>query len=227
MNERLREEFNQWVLDGRSGNLEAHHRGFVEDTIPLLDLQPRDRILEIGCGEGWASRMLAPLVPEGVVVAVDIAEEMVRQSRAQSAGYENLLFLWADVEEIPWQENFFTRVLGVETFYYYENPEKVLRELYRVMSPGASVWLLNHLSKENELTLRWVPQWKVPVYMRNAEEYGQLFANCGFEGFSCRMIPDRTPASENPDSALQASPEELRRFRELGALLLSARKPAA
>ena len=56
MNEKLREEFNQWVFDGRSSALESHHRSFVEDTIQRMNLQPRDRILEVGCGEGWASR---------------------------------------------------------------------------------------------------------------------------------------------------------------------------
>ena len=225
MNEKLREEFNQWVLDGRSSALESHHRSFVEDTIQQMKVQRRDRILEIGCGEGWASRWLASLVPEGLVVGLDVSDEMVRKARAASTACDNLLFAWADVEAIPWQEKFFSQALCVETFYYFENPEKALREIFRVLSPGGSVWVLNHLSKENEITLGWLPHLKVPVNLLSAEEYGKLFELCGFQEYSFRMIPDRTPDSDAPYYRLISDPDQLRRIRELGALLMTARRP--
>ena len=226
MSETLREEFNQWARDGRGAALESHHRSFVEQTIPLMEIQSRDRILEVGCGEGWTSRMLASLAPEGVVVGVDVSDEMIRNARAQSRSHENLLLLWAGAEQIPWQENYFTKALCVESFYYFENPERALREVHRVLAPGGSLWIINHLSKENELSLRWLPHLKVPVQLLSAEEYGALFERCGFEGYSHRMLPDRASVASGgngPDSL--TDPEELRRFRELGALLLSASKP--
>ncbi|MBI4463217.1 MAG: methyltransferase domain-containing protein [Acidobacteria bacterium] len=45
-------------------------------------------------------------------------------------------FLCASAEEIPWQENFFSQALAVESLFYFENLEKALREIGRVMSPG-------------------------------------------------------------------------------------------
>lgn len=225
MNEKLREEFNQWVLDGRSSALESHHRGFVEDTIQRMNVQPSDRILEVGCGEGWASRWLASLVPEGLVVGLDVSDEMVRKARAASTACDNLLFAWADVEAIPWQEKFFSHALCVETFYYFENAEKALLEIYRVLSPGGSVWVLNHLSKENEITLAWLPLLKLPVNLRSAEEYGKLFESCGFQEYSSRLIPDRTPESDAPYYRQLTDPDQRRRFREFGALLMTARRP--
>ncbi|MBI1956714.1 MAG: methyltransferase domain-containing protein [Acidobacteria bacterium] len=226
MNEKLRAEFNQWVLDGRSEHLESHHLGFVEDVMQRMNVQPRDRILEVGCGEGWAARLLAPLVPEGLVVGLDVSDAMIRKARAQSAVLENILLLWADAEEIPWQEKFFTKVLCIETFYYLEHPEKALREIYRVLSPGGSVWIVNHLSKENEFTLRWLADLKVPMQLMTAAEYGELFPRCGFEAFAHGMIPDRSPSPERSYGRWFPDPAELCRFQELGALLLTARRPA-
>ena len=225
MNEKLRQEFNQWALDGRSRALEAHHRCFVEDTLQLMNIQPADRILEVGCGEGWASRRLASLVPEGLVVGLDVADEMVSKARPGSAACDNLLFVWADVEAIPWQEKFFSKALCVETFYYLENPENALREIFRVLSPGGSVWIVNHLSKENEITLRWLPHFRVPVNLLSAEDYGKLFESCGFQEYAFHMIPDRTPDSDASYYQHLTDPEERRRFRELGALLMTARRP--
>ena len=225
MSENLRAEFNQWVQDGRSSGLEAHHRSFVEDMVSLMQIGQRDRILEIGCGEGWASRLLSSLVPEGLVVGLDVSDAMIRKARAASAAHENILFVWADAEAIPWQEKFFSRALSVESFYYVERPETALREIFRVLSPGGSVWILNHLSRENEYTLQWLDRLQVPVHLPTAEEYGKLFESCGFEGYSYRMIPDRTPDADASYYSSLADPAERQRFRELGGLLMTARRP--
>src|SRR5687768_7256324 len=116
MSEKLRKEFNAWVQDGRSAGLEAHHRAFVEDMVGMMGIGPRDRVLEIGCGEGWASRLIAPLVPEGLVVGLDVSDEMVGKARSASAEFENVLFVWGDGESIPWQERFFSKAFCVESF---------------------------------------------------------------------------------------------------------------
>ncbi len=225
MSEVLREEFNRWATSGRAASLEAHHRPLVEQILPLMQIQARDRILEIGCGEGWACRLLANIASEGLVVGLDVSDEMIRNARAKSAAQENLLLVWAGAEQIPWQENYFTHILSVESFYYIENPERALQEMYRVLEPGGSVWILNHLAKENELSLRWIPELHIPVQLFSAEEYAELLARCGFQEFAHRMIPDHTPETRTIYSILK-TPDERRRFRELGALLLCARKPA-
>ena len=81
MSEALRQEFNQWVRSGRSAGLESHHRGFLEQTIPLMNIGRRDRILDVGCGEGWATRMLAGLAPEGSAIGLDVSDEMIHRAR--------------------------------------------------------------------------------------------------------------------------------------------------
>jgi len=225
MSETLREEFNQWVRDGRSSGLESHHRSFFEDMLPLMGVGSSDRILEIGCGEGWASRLLSSLVPEGLVVGLDVSDEMIRKARAASAAHENILYVWSGAETIPWQERFFSRAFSVESFYYVEKAEIALREIFRVLSPGGSVWILNHLSQENEYTLRWIDRLRVPVQLHSAEEYGKLFESCGFEAYSFRMIPDRTPEADVDYYAWLRDPAERRRFRDLGGLLMTARRP--
>ena len=227
MSEKLRLEFNQWALDGRGAELEQPYLAFVEDTIGEMKIRSHERVLEVGCGEGWAARLLARLLPEGMVVGLDVSDEMIHNARTKSAHCENLMFVRGEAEDVPWQSEFFSKVLCVESFYYFEDPVKALHEIYRVMAPGAAVWILNHLSRENELSLRWLSELKVPVQLLGAGKYESLFHRCGFRHFSYRMIPDRTQHCGFfrerwfPDAA------ELRRFCELGALLMTATKPIA
>ena len=205
---------------------EPPHHSFINEMIARMRIQPRDRILDVGCGKGWAGRLLAELVPEGLVVGVDISEQMVHNARAKSAACENLMFILGEADDIPWQNDFFSKVLSVDAFYYFENAEKALQEIRRVMSPGGSLWILNPISKENELSLRQLADLKVAVHLRSAEEYGALFEQCGFVGYEYQMIPDCAPVSKESwtPTPLPGNPGEDQRFRELGALLMTARK---
>ncbi|HWP84763.1 MAG TPA: methyltransferase domain-containing protein [Terriglobia bacterium] len=225
MSERLRQEFNQWAQDGPAAALELHHRGFFEPVIHRMEIQPAERILEIGCGEGWALRMLSPLVPQGILVGLDFSDDMVRNARAQSTAYDNLLFVWSSAEQIPWQENFFTTIFSLEAFYYIEDPERALREIYRVLVPGGRLWIVNHLCMENEWSLRWLPWLSVPARLLRADEYVALLERCGFAASTPEMIPGQPPdGGAAPPPFRDAA--EWRRCYERGALLLSARKPA-
>ncbi len=102
--------------------MERHHLDITEKTMRRMDLRPGERILDLGCGSGWATRLLARIVGEGPqsfgqVVGVDISDEMIRQARAASKEFDNVMFVVGSSAQIPWEENFFDKVLSVESFY--------------------------------------------------------------------------------------------------------------
>ena len=104
--EAIRQEFNRWAEAGRGEEMEAHHSSIAEQTMRLMDLKAGERVLDLGCGTGWATRILARLVadgPEGFgqVVGMDIAEEMIRRGRAASRDFENILYVWASAQHLP------------------------------------------------------------------------------------------------------------------------------
>src|ERR1700682_4486756 len=88
--QKLQQEFNQWAAAGRGDEMEDHHSDITEQTIAMMDLQAADRVLDLGCGTGWASRRLAKFVPNGEVVGLDVADEMLRRAEQASAGIKNV-----------------------------------------------------------------------------------------------------------------------------------------
>jgi ubiquinone/menaquinone biosynthesis C-methylase UbiE len=222
----LREEFNKWAADGRGDEMERHHISIVEQTLNQMDLNRGERVLDLGCGVGWASRIMARMVaPEGQVVGIDISDEMISRARAASRGSDNVMFVWGSAQQLPWQENFFDKVLSVESFYYYADQDRAIAELFRVIAPKGKLYILINLYRENHYSLRWVDELKVPVQVRSEQEYVDLLKKHTFENVRAVRVPDETPTPETYSGKWFKSAEELRDFKRIGALLLIADKP--
>lgn len=228
-NEQLREEFNQWAEAGKGEEMEHHHISITEQALERMGLKPGDRVLDLGCGAGWASRLLARKVADtanpGQVVGIDISDEMVRRARAASRDFDNLMFVVGAADHIPWEENFFTHVLSVESFYYYPDQDRVLNDLFRVMAPQGKLFILINLYKDNPYSLRWVEELKVPVHARSEAEYIELLKAHAFEDVRAERIPDLTPTPDAYSGRWFKDAAELRDFKRIGALLLMGTKP--
>jgi ubiquinone/menaquinone biosynthesis C-methylase UbiE len=228
--DKLKHEFNRWAEAGEGPKMEQHHLDITEKTIRRMNLRPGERVLDLGCGSGWASRLLARLVadgPEGFgqVVGVDVSDEMIRVAREASKDFENVMYVWGSAMQIPWEENFFDKVLSIESFYYYPDQERALAELFRVMAPNGRLFILINLYKDNPYSLQWVDRLKVPVHVRSAAEYVALLKQHAFEAVEYAQIPDDTPTPDDYVTKSFRSLDDLRAFKKTGALLLMASKP--
>lgn len=232
--EAMQKEFNLWAAEGRGRAMEEHHVSIGEQTIAAMQLRPGERVLDLGCGTGWSTRRMAGLVqgvaaerPQefGQVIGLDISDEMIRQARELSGAVENALFVWGSAHEIPWEENYFQKVLSIEAFYYYHDQAQVLREVRRVMAPRGELYILINLYRDNPYSLLWSEHLRVPVIVRSAAEYADLLREAGFEEVAWRQVPDLTPTPETYSGRWFSNVEELRDSKRIGALLLTARKP--
>jgi len=220
--QKIQQEFNQWAAAGRGDEMEDHHSDITDQTLALMDLQAADRVLDLGCGTGWASRRMAKVA--GEVVGLDVADEMLRRAEQTSSAFKNIRYVWGSAESIPVGDNYFSKVLSVESFYYYADQGKALDELRRVMAPGGKLFILINLYKDNHYSLRWVGELKVPVQALSEKEYIALLEKHGFSNVQAQRIPDRSPTPETYSGKWFKNAEELRDFKKIGALLLIAER---
>jgi SAM-dependent methyltransferase len=196
-------------------------------TLPVLEkmrLAPVDSVLDIGCGAGWLSRRLAKLVPEGRVVGMDISDEMIRHARRASVEHDNLMFVVGEVAEIPWQPNFFSHVISVESSYYWPDPGKGIRDIYRVLHPGGSAWILINYYRDNPYCHQWGDLLTVKTHLLSAAEWEELFRGAGFERVSHERVVDPSPTPEVYTGRWFRDAAQLRAFKTEGALLLQGMK---
>src|SRR5437660_9514340 len=150
---------------------------------------------------------------------------MLRRAEESSRQFNNVRFVWGSAESVPFDDGTFTKILSVESFYYYADQGKALDELRRVLAPGGRLFILINLYKDNHYSLRWVSELKVPVQAFSEAEYLELLKQHGFANAKATRIPDRSPSPDVYSGKWFKNAEELKDFKRIGALLLMAEKP--
>ena len=224
-NLKIRNEFNQWAEAGRGEEMEDHHLPIVGPVLPVMDLKPHDHVLDLGCGSGWLCRRLARLAPEGRVVGIDIAAEMVRHARAASREYANLNFMEGAADKIPCGSGSFSRIISVESAYYWPEPAASVREMFRVLKEEGSSWILINYYLENPHSHQWGPIVNVPTQLFSTDEWMALYREAGFVDVQHRQIPDPTPVPDDYSGRWFRDAEQMRKFHQTGALLVYGSKP--
>ena len=223
--ETLRQEFNRWAEAGRGEGMEEDHWPITRPALEMMRIARDENVLDVGCGAGWLSRALARGVPEGRVVGMDISDEMIRRARAASLEFENLVFVVGQVGEIPWEANFFSRAISVESAYYWPDPAKGLREIHRVLAGGGALWIVINYYKDNPHCHQWGKILTIPTHLLSADEWAALFRDAGFARVEHSRIPDPTPNPDVYTGRWFRDAQQLAGFRRIGALLIHGTKP--
>lgn len=103
-------------------------------SLDALELMASDRLLDIACGTGWASRVAAQTGAS--VVGIDLSPEMIRQAVEKAAGIHGLRFALADAEDMPFEDRAFSAILCTNAFHHYPDPVRAIREMARLLAPG-------------------------------------------------------------------------------------------
>ncbi len=221
MEERLRLEFNEWARTGRGESMERGHRPAGEQAIGQMQVYEEAMVLDIGCGSGWATRLLAKKAKRGRVVGVDISDEMVRLARESSDGFLNVEFQVASAESLPFEDAQFTHAFSMESLYYYVDVLRALKEIHRVLAVGRLFVTVVDLYQENAPSHHWVEKLQVPVHLLSIAQYHSLFRQAGFVNVHDERIHDPTAIPDGYSSTWFKSREEYRKYREAGSLMVS------
>lgn len=113
---------------------------YDQQIVALLDLRPSHRVLDLGCGTGVLTRMIADRLDfeaGGVCVGIDAAAKMIRIARKKRET-RACRFEVAAAEELPFDGASFDAV--VSSLFFHHVPldlkERALSEAFRVLLPG-------------------------------------------------------------------------------------------
>ena len=226
MNEQLRVEFNEWARAGKGDSMERGHRPVGEQAIARMSVQSDALILDVGCGSGWAARLLAEQASKGHVIGIDVSDEMIRVAREQSSDFPNVEFQVASAESLPFPDDNFTHAFSMESLYYYADIAKATSEIGRVLKPAGLFVTVVDLYEENAPTHQWIETLKVPVQLLSIPKYRSLLSQAGFTNIVDERLFDPRPVPDDYTSGSFKSREDFVEYRKNGSLMLMATKSA-
>src|SRR5207302_10796783 len=136
MDEQLRTEFNEWARAGKGESLEKGHRPVGEQAIARMRISPGARVLDVGCGSGWATRMLDEHAFNGQVIGLDISDEMIRVARESSRSFANVIFEIVSADQLLCHVHEFTQPSWMESNSDYRHIPMALCELHLGLTPS-------------------------------------------------------------------------------------------
>ena len=123
------------VLETRGADPQhqAMRRSFLGD----IEFPAEARVLEVGCGTGVLTRMLASWPGVGEVVGVDPAASLLARAERLADGLRHVVFQEADGRSLPFPGDSFDIVVFDSTLSHVSGPEQTLMEAHRVLKrPG-------------------------------------------------------------------------------------------
>lgn len=115
-------------------------------AVSLLDVQPADRVLEIGFGPGIAIAEFAGRATQGAVYGIDHSQAMVRQAARRNAAAlraQRVHLTHASVEQLPSFDDPLDAILAVNSVGFWPDPVERLRELRRLLRPAGRIALVS------------------------------------------------------------------------------------
>lgn len=182
-----------------------------DEALTWFDIGPADRVLDVGCGTGFATEAL--LEESGEVHGIDQSPHQLERAYAKLGRLGPVRFALGDAERLPYGDDVFDAVWSSGSIEYWPDPVATLREIRRVCTPGAPVLVVGPAAPESSLLGRVAD---AIMLFYDETEADRMFREAGFVSIdhhiqqarprSPRAITTvaRVPPSEPDDASSRA-----------------------
>ena len=144
-----------------------------------IAVTPEDVILDIGFGNGFMIKKLLKKQPR-LVCGVEIATDMLDRVKKDNAvfvadGWLDLQL--ADVQQLPYPNNYFDNIYTVNTIYFWQNAPQCFSEIARTLKDNGAFYNVFY-SKE------WLDKLRYTRYgfsKNNMEDMLEMTTDCGLK----------------------------------------------
>src|SRR5437763_17096621 len=112
----------------------GQQRRVATRLVDLATPAKHEQVLDVGTGTGLVANLLAPRVTPGLVIGVDLSENMLSIARANKA--KNVQFVGMAAEHLVFRPATFDLVTMGQALAYFADPTTALAEANRVLRPG-------------------------------------------------------------------------------------------
>ncbi|MBV8690026.1 MAG: methyltransferase domain-containing protein [Actinobacteria bacterium] len=181
--------------------------GRILDHFVAADLiRPADRVVDIGCGTGRVTRLVAGTAVDGSVLGIDLSSRMLELARKRTAddGLTNVTFVQGDAQVFPFEANDFDVAISSFGAMFFNDPVAAFANIARGVCPGGRLavlawrtlpendWLMElraALAVGRELPMP-PPDAPTPFSLADPARVQDIFGRAGFGAVECTPIDE-------------------------------------
>ena len=113
----------------------------------VLAARENDHLLELGFGTGSLIRRIADAVDSVRVEGVDFSRQMYGVAKKRNKAHlrqGKVILKLGDFAALPYEADSFDAVYTVNTVYFWQKPEEMVRKIYRILKPGGRLLVGYH-----------------------------------------------------------------------------------
>jgi len=172
-------EISQVVSQHAIGWLERRDREGEEKPSLVMDhLElPKDGVVaDIGAGSGYFSFLIAPLVPEGKVIAVDIQQEMLDfvEGKEKLKKVSNVETHLGTIEDTKLTEDTVDLAILVDAYHEFSHPREMAVSILKGLKPGGRLVLLEYRGEDPSVPIK-------PLHKMTVKQVRSEMEAIGFE----------------------------------------------
>lgn len=176
-------------------SMNSSHSKVTDWGLGHVSVGKGDAVLDVGCGGGRTVSKLAAIASEGKVYGVDYSAESVAASKrtnAREIDAGRVEIRQGSVSQLPFSDDTFDLVTGVETHFWWPDLRGDMREVFRVLRPGGTLVLIAEVygrsrSKTGQLAEKYAS--RTGMKLLNVEEHRELLEEAGCS--AVRVIEER------------------------------------
>jgi len=173
-----------------------------DEALSLLDVQQGDRVLDVGCGTGFATEGLLRYTDD--VHALDQSIHQMEKAFQKFGKRDRVRFYRGDAERLPFADDAFDVVWSSGSIEYWPNPVVALREFRRVVKPGGKVLVVGPDYPKSSVFQKVAD---AIMLFYDEREADRMFSEAGFETFEHHIQQSR-PGSPRAITTLARAPGE-------------------
>lgn len=162
-----------------------------------LDLKEGDKVLEVGCGNGYYLSLLNRVGLKLDLIGIDI-DKMALTDAVKFIGDSRVKVVLADAAKLPFKNNSFDKIVMSEVIEHVEKEKPALQEVYRVLKKGGVFalttcntdypffwdpinWILQHFFKTHIKSGFWAGIWNQHIRLYKRQQVDKLMRGAGFD----------------------------------------------
>jgi ubiquinone/menaquinone biosynthesis C-methylase UbiE len=157
----------------------------------LSGARPGDRVVDVGCGTGYLTRIMARLVgPDGQVTGVDPSASVIEHARRRAAA--NCSYLVGEGQSMDLPDACADVVVSSLAVHHMPAAARgtAIREMFRVLRPGGWLLIAEFRPPSNPLLAHLVAALTGPAMRHNAHDLlGDLIPQAGFQALDAGDLP--------------------------------------